>query len=704
MFERPLPHAEWIGLDIETTGLDWHHDDILLIVLSDGQEDFIIRAPEVFTRWSRWGYFKDKLGAWLREQVFDRTVVVHNASFDLVFLDAHFGCGFPERVWDTMVCEQMLTAGLPRDDGSFRGSDETARIPLAELAQKYLGLTLDKELQTSFVGHEGELSEEQVAYARRDAQVLVPIAQRQQAEVRRHELEQVWEIEQLVTPVFCSMERHGVVLDPNILRPIIEEAEREMHVIGERLEESLTYHVQQLRIAKRDAEQDRLDAWLEALAMETECLMNDWDDIMSRCDEAELPAEWIENKWHDRTIDKKDGQPKGRKRFVRAKLKEWRQRNPRPPKPAELVDKPIDLNSAQQVQYALSSLLGVEVPNAKATTLQQLLRQVRGKNAEAEKVLSDLLEYRKRAKLVQAFGEPLIARICPEGRIHADFAQYGTATGRPTARRPNLLQIPADKKGDAPEKQLRRAFRAGPGNVMIVADYSQMELRLIAEMSGDTAMIETFRSGRDIHLATAQDVLGREEVSDDERKVAKTANFLPLYGGEAGKLQESLAEEGIYMSLEQCKAFLESWRRTYRSAWRRIQRWQQEGIRNGFTTTALGRKRFFVPAEGEYLGRLQRQASNFPIQGSNADITKLAMIVIQRALEPYGGRIVLQVYDEIVVEIPREHALRGAEIVKAAMEEAARTVLKRVPAVVDCVISASWSESDVVEMEVAQAA
>lgn len=692
------------ALDIETSGLDFHHDELLLLVVSSGDETHLIdlRRPAylfgahfllehvpletvaylLYDRAQR----DQEIARWLREEIYPQGVILHNAAFDLPWLDARLGVGFPPRVWDTQVCEQMLTAGLERDDGKPQFGDHTSRIPLASLVSQYLGQEMDKTLQTSFIGWRGEFTEEQLAYARLDAEVLFPIMHAQAKLVTQHNLEQVWEIEAHACPVFCRMEREGVYLDVEILRPLIQKAEMKIAALERRLEESLTYYANELKIAKIDSQQHILDEYLARLERETERLEGEWREMLRIFNPEKPPQGWEED-WFDTGIDKKDQKPKGMKRYVRHHLKKWRQENKRPPKPAELVEEPINLNSHQQLTYALSALLGREVTSTKSHILSRLLTEA--ETEEQRQVLEDLIAYKKEAKLVQAFGESLISKRCPCGKIHSDFSQYGTATGRPTACNPNILQTPADEN-------IRAAFRASPGNVMIVADFSQMELRIAAELSGDRGMIEIFQRGDDTHSATARDVFNVEQESADQRRMAKTLNFLMLYGGGAKTFQENLAEGGMHLSLAECKQIVDSYSAARSQLTRYIRRCQKQGVAQGFIATPLGRKRFFDKNSGEFVSRLERQAGNAPIQGANADVTKLAMAVAQPLLDEIGGYIVLQVYDELVAEVPEEHAERGAAIVTQAMVEAARTVLRTVPVQVDCVISKSWSEKDVV--------
>jgi DNA polymerase-1 len=257
-----------------------------------------------------------------------------------------------------------------------------------------------------------------------------------------------------------------------------------------------------------------------------------------------------------------------------------------------------------------------------------------------------------------------------------------------------MLQIPS-KKNNA---TFRKAFIPRDGNLFIVADYSQIELRIMAELSGDEAMLHAFKEKLDLHTYTAslmfKTPLG--EVTDRQRSTAKTVNFGILYGMGPKKLRETLINDGIDMSMDEAVESVKQWKKSYLRAAGQIVNWQMSVLQLGYTATPFGRKRFFdITTEDKYerFG-IQRAGANHVIQGTSADITKLAMLLIHSSLEGLPGVIVLQVYDEIVVEVPEYLAEWAKDMVQSCMHVAAEEVLNTVPCQVDAVISRSWSEED----------
>jgi DNA polymerase I len=610
--ERPFPNARAIGLDLETTGLEfWNPShELVLITLSDG-EDVIVRGNTNFRA----------------SHVYDRIIICHNTAFDLPWMDVTFNTDFPEQVWDTLIAEQLINAGLdvPND--------------LASATQRRLGIELSKELQTSFDG--GQLSDEQIEYAKQDAKVLVPLARAQHKIIQENGLSDVWEIERMATPVFAKMNRYGVRIDRDRLEALVNKAKQEMERLECVLSDALSPHVQPMRQAKYEAECAELDQWLSGLETAEE-------------------------------------QGKDAERTYRDTYKR--------PKRPELDISPINLNSQQQVKAALKDV-GVELKStAKGEIEYAIVRDDIDADVK-EAILKPFREYRKQSKRVQAFGDKLLGRIQPDGRLYSDITQIGTKTGRPTSSKPDLLNMPNDKA-------FRSVFLPDEGHLMIVIDYSQMELRILAELSQDPAMMQLFIDGKDLHTETARNVYRVKTPTDKQRKGAKRVSLGVPYGTSAVGIQLQLQEDGIDMPRHECQMIIDEWKeKLFPVAWRRLSAWQRQALEQGYTETAFGRRRNFPkPKTGREIGAVKRAGGNFPMQGTNADITKLAMAMVDRALSPVGGRVVLNVYDELVCSAPEEHAEWAAKVVTHSMEEAAKAVLKTVPVEVDCTISSSWAE------------
>lgn len=293
------------------------------------------------------------------------------------------------------------------------------------------------------------------------------------------------------------------------------------------------------------------------------------------------------------------------------------------------------------------------------------------------------LEYKKYAKLVSAFIDKLPTHLnYATHRIHANYNQCWTTTGRFSCSDPNLQQLPADKT-------VRACFMAEPGNKLVIADYSQIELRVAAEIARDQRMVSAYRNSEDLHTLTASLITGkpREEVTKQDRQKAKAANFGLLYGqGPPGFQKYAKNNYGVEMSLEEATEFREHFFKAYAG----LKRWHFEtGRKQDFTRevrTLLNRRRLLVPGEAKYTELL-----NTPIQGTAADITKLALIKLDQML-PKKAKIVGCVHDEILVESPESDAEYVKECVQTAMESAGSEILHHVPVVADAKICDDWSE------------
>lgn len=256
------------------------------------------------------------------------------------------------------------------------------------------------------------------------------------------------------------------------------------------------------------------------------------------------------------------------------------------------------------------------------------------------------------------------------GRIHTSFNQTATATGRLSSSEPNLQNIPIRGEWGI---RIREAFIAEKNNLVLSADYSQIELRLLAHLSGDSGLIDAFLSGVDIHTRTASEIFGKEpeKVTSEMRRVAKTVNFGVVYGMSPFGLSDALN-----ISREEAKSFIENYFRRHPGVKTYIDKTLHEAGQRGYVETIFGRRRP-VPelksqnANTRMLG--ERLAVNSPIQGTAADIIKIAMINIWRDLSAggFGSRMILQVHDELVFEVPPDEAEKVGAIVRKKMEDAA---------------------------------
>jgi len=337
----------------------------------------------------------------------------------------------------------------------------------------------------------------------------------------------------------------------------------------------------------------------------------------------------------------------------------------------------INLDSNQQVMDALLGL-GIPIPaSMQAWQLQPL--------AEKYPVVAKLLEYRAASKSLTSFGENILEFIEPStGRIHADFRQIGAPTGRFSCSNPNLQQIPH-------EREYRRCFTAEAGNKLVIADYSQIELRILAEFSGDERFIDAFVSGQDFHAATASQVFGvkPEEVTDEQRTFAKRLNFGIVYGIGASRF-------GLMTGLSQSDA--ENTMRRYFGTFRRLDEYlRSEGRRlldERTARTAAGRllRLRFDENDRPSASAAKRYGLNMQIQGTSADILKRALRLLHDRVAGTSTRLVNIVHDEIILECTADQADQAATLLEDAMTAAAREYLTRVPVKVDSHIADDWTK------------
>ena len=304
-------------------------------------------------------------------------------------------------------------------------------------------------------------------------------------------------------------------------------------------------------------------------------------------------------------------------------------------------------------------------------------------------IIDDILEYRQVTKLKGTYVDGLLKTIGEDSRCHTTFKQTGTATGRLSSVNPNLQNIPIRTEAG---RRFRKYFTASDENsVLIDADYSQIELRVLAHMSHDEHMTDAFVSGEDIHTATSCRIfgVGPDEVTVEMRKRAKAVNFGILYG--MGDF--SLADD-LHISRAQAKEYIES----YLSSYKGIEKFLEDTIENakadGYATTMFSRRRYIpeLTAPNKMVRNFgERVARNSPIQGSSADIIKIAMINVDKKLKEsgLGARLLLQVHDELLVECPREHADEVLCILRDEMETA---VSLDVPLKVEAKCGENWYE------------
>ncbi|HET7478578.1 MAG TPA: bifunctional 3'-5' exonuclease/DNA polymerase [Rubrobacteraceae bacterium] len=555
-----LKEAEAIGLDTETTGLSPRDGRTRLLQLATPEETYVIDVFEV----GDLSPLKDALEG-------GPVKVLHNAKFDHAFMWAEHDISLSP-IFDTMLAAQLLSGG-----------DYDKSYSLESVAQKYLDAELDKSGQRS--DWSGALSDRQIEYAARDAEVLLPLRERLAAALAEDKLGTVSKIEFGAVAAISEMELAGIKLD--------------------------VAKWKELEITVRER-RDRAAEHLESFFPEPEGV---------------LPLEGL---------------------------------GPR-----------LNLNSPQQITDAFRSL-GIDLPDTKVWTLLKV-------DHPAAKAL---LEYRELQKKLGTYLETYPKFIHEKtGRIHANFLQCRVPTGRLACTNPNVQQIPH-------EDEFRSCFVAEQGNVLVIADYSQIELRILAEVSEDPAFVTAFQNGDDLHRVTAATMYGvpMEEVTKDQRSDAKRINFGLMYGRGAKSLSAQLGA-----SEERGRQLIEEYFANYPKVQRFLQETASKATKTRRLRTLSGRLRKFQDAPvSDDRGALRREAMNFPIQGASADIAKLALIYIRKELKDLDARLINSIHDEFVIECAEELAEEVSERTRSAMIRAGEVLLKKVPVEVEVGVSREW--------------
>lgn len=625
-----------LGYDTETTGLDVVGGSAKLLLMQLGTEDttYLFDARRVNPQ--------------ILKPIVESTSILkilHNAKFDYQSTKTNTGLVL-RNVFDTMLAYRLLTSGLIEDGkGSYvpagfrdKNRKQFPYKSLNFLTQKFLGITLSKDVRETFVNHSlsKSFSPAQLQYAATDIVVLQPLCDILSQMLLDTNLIETALLEfQFVRPA-AEMELNGVLINTDNWRAIIGEANR-----------------QTAGFAKEMA------GILEPL-----------------CDQNSLFGEVVFN-----------------------------------------------INSQEQLLDAFTKL-GFEIEN----TDQKILKKIDHKLAEL------LLDYRAYNKLISTYGEAILKKINrTTGRLHFTLHQLGADTGRLSSENPNIQNIPNDK--DDPEAEVKLSFRdcfqAAEGNVILTADYSQCELRILAEESQDAKFLDIFRRDLDLHIITSQQVFGytdaeleiffkakekdspdtnledwfsKEEIAaykmvSDYRNKTKVINFGIVYGLSAFSLAERFK-----IPMDEAEKILDGYFRTYSGIKRWLDRNAHETVANRYAKTILGRKKFFHladPSDEEMFkrsrGATRRMGNNHVIQGTNADITKEALVRLQEAYdEIQGAKLLFTVHDEIVSECPQPMAEHVAAVKAEVMREAFRRFIKTVPVgkkdKVSVTIAKHWSK------------
>lgn len=364
----------------------------------------------------------------------------------------------------------------------------------------------------------------------------------------------------------------------------------------------------------------------------------------------------------------------------------------------------FNINSPKQLATVLYDELKIvpakqkKTPTGARTTKESELEKL----SEMHPVIADILSYRELQKLLSTYIEKMPALISADGRLHAEFLQTGTVTGRMGCQNPNLQNIPIKTEYG---RRIREAFAAPAGTILCAIDYSQIELRIAAGLSGDEKLVEVFKKGGDIHTAVAAEVFNvpPEHVDYEMRRRAKVINFGILYGMGVNALRANLGE-GI--SRDDAAKFLSEYFKNFSGLAHYIERTKVDATKKGYTETLFGRRRYFPALKSSMDGmraQAERMAVNAPIQGTQSDIIKLAMVEADRLIEKEGwqdlstrsgqakARLIMQVHDELVYELDEGIAEEAAQKIRQAMEMVAPTAeLSGVPILAEASLGKNW--------------
>ena len=365
----------------------------------------------------------------------------------------------------------------------------------------------------------------------------------------------------------------------------------------------------------------------------------------------------------------------------------------------------FNLSSPKQLSVILFEKLELDRKKSRKTktgysTNQAVLEKLKGDHP----VIDNMLEYRTLAKLKSTYVDalPTLVRDSTK-RLHSDFNQTVVATGRLSSSNPNLQNIPIRTEFS---RQIRQAFIPQSGWHLVAADYSQIELRILAHLSQEPVLVDAYRNNRDVHSVTAKLLFEKDEVTPEERRLGKIINFGVIYGMGAHRFSR---ESGF--KTEVGKQFIAKYRQKYARVFEYLEGVKKQAISQGYVNTILGRRRYVnlitdsakklkdMAPEEIALDELNlsyidvqtlRAAANSPIQGSSADIIKIAMIKLDQILEKYQARLLLQVHDELVLEVPPDELLELKPIIKSTMENA---LALTVPLAVDINAGENWMEA-----------
>ncbi len=650
--------ADIIWLDTEFTSLDWQTSKLISVQYARASGNPVVVDTRHMTKAQIRRMLLNIVGQ-------NTTIVAHNANADLHMLAQY-------DVWPYQVMDTQVMALLLEGRGGY--------YSLADAVHQYCPYVhMDKEVRNVFIDMDQRpedwnrpFTDEEREYMQRDVEALRELytVLTERLKGAPQCLEPVLDLEHRLIPVIVRMENAGLCVDVAKWRAYIQDADKERQRLEEELGARLGVPWAEMAARRFETENATLLAWADAKVAEEQRLRTYHSENML----AETGMGWGE--------------------FKKEQMRLWRDINPRP-----VIKKPdalLNLGSSAQLVEAFQVAYNVELASMAAPYLSEKLPSLSGEVAETIRLL---LDYKAASKLVTAFGEPFLAHVGPDGRIHARFNAMGTDTGRMSCDSPNLQQIPRPRK----LLDLRSCIRAPEGRVLLVADLSNAELRILANESQDAGMLAIFERGEDMHSAVARKMFGLHDDQNPKelfvkdgvsyRHVAKTIAFGLAYGMGPGKLSATIGVDldkarelisAFFLEFPQVKAYLE------RSA-----AFAQE---HHYAKTKLGRIRRFLHTDAppgivfrngrcydqkrneatsawmERYAEIGRLGKNTPIQGGCADVVKLALVDLDHALRynSLDAAIVSCIHDEIVVEVSKADAKFASHLLSQSMTGAFR--------------------------------
>lgn len=564
--------------------------------------------------------------------------VAHNMKFETRWLTTKIPMPqgeVPKALWCTFLASQVIAGG-----------DVTVGHSLESVASWYCGIVLDKAEQKS--DWSGELTQSQIRYAAVDAFVLPKIRSEMIKVIADWDLLRVAQTEFEAIPGVASCENNGIFLNRERWSNLLKWKKEQLEECTDRLTEMMQVGV-------------------------------DW---RVRNPNKGRPPKKVQ------PLLKRDQSNPLKMEQHRIEVEEYQKKRKVWELTPDEVTPIINLGSPKQVLQALKNL---RVP-VTDTTREPLIEHL----AKDYPVVEKLIEHRGWAKSVSSYGQTYLDAIKPDGRIYPEYKQIGAETGRMAGGghkdngepKINIQQVPSKEEIG---KKHRQCFTSPPGRKLVIADFSQIELRILAEFSGDKAFCDAFNSGEDLHTATAAVMFDKpiSEVTKDERQAAKTINYAIAYGAGPPKLAA-----GMKCSEQRAIEVLETWKRKFN----RNAMWLADAAKfaqkHHHTRSQMGRliNFFFDPHIKAQLAAVGRNGMNAPIQGSSADMTKVAVALVHEELVriQIDAFIVAIVHDEIVVEASEADAERAAEILANGMRVAGEQQLRRVGCPVDALVTDEW--------------